>query len=241
MEIIAHRGASHDAPENTLAAARLAWAQGADALECDVRLTADGRIAVMHDADLQRVAGAAATVRSLRWAELQEHDVGAWKHPRFEGERVPDLAALVATVPEDRRIFIEVKDGPATMARVAEGWEQRAGPKPRVVIITFDFAVATAAKARLPSCEVAWIVDAPAKTSLPLEALIEKCRTAGLDALDLERSWSPAGEVVSRVHAAQLKLYVWTVDDAAEARRWRDAGVDGITTNRSAWLRAQLA
>jgi glycerophosphoryl diester phosphodiesterase len=57
VEIIAHRGASYDAPENTLAAARLAWAQGADALELDLHLTRDGRLAVIHDNDLQRVAG----------------------------------------------------------------------------------------------------------------------------------------------------------------------------------------
>src|SRR5687767_10257607 len=87
MQFIAHRGASHDAPENTLAAVRLAWAQHADAVEVDVHLTRDGRLAVIHDPDTQRTAGVARVVAQSTLAELQLLDVGRWKASRFAGEK----------------------------------------------------------------------------------------------------------------------------------------------------------
>src|SRR5205085_3299316 len=87
--IVGHRGASADAPENTLAAFRLAWEQGADAIEMDLRLTRDGRIVVFHDEDLRRVAGTKNKVKveDLTSEELARFDVGSWKGERWEGER----------------------------------------------------------------------------------------------------------------------------------------------------------
>ena len=79
VKIVAHRGASLDAPENTLAAFRLAWSQGADAIEGDFRLTKDGRIACLHDDTTQRTAGLDLTVADSTLAELRELDVGSWK------------------------------------------------------------------------------------------------------------------------------------------------------------------
>ena len=80
--IIAHRGASKDAPENTLAAIRLGWEQGADAGECDVHQSRDGHIVVIHDSTLRKTARVNRRVESLTLAELKELEVGRWKHPR---------------------------------------------------------------------------------------------------------------------------------------------------------------
>ncbi len=93
-EIIAHRGASHDAPENTLAAMRLAWDQKADAVELDLWLSKDGRIVVLHDRDTKRVGGSAIPVAEQTWAEIGRVDVGAWKDPRFKDERIPTPATM---------------------------------------------------------------------------------------------------------------------------------------------------
>src|SRR5687767_5646580 len=87
MEIIGHRGASHEAPENTLAAVNLAWAEGADAVEIDVRLTRDRQIVSFHDADTRRLTGQTHRVSALRLAELRRLDCGAWKDARWAGER----------------------------------------------------------------------------------------------------------------------------------------------------------
>ena len=109
IEIIAHRGSSYLAPENTRAAVELAWQEGADAVEGDFRLTADGHIVAMHDATLKRTAGVDRRVVQCSLEELRTYDVGSWKGPQFAGHCVPTLAELLATVPAGKRFFVEVK------------------------------------------------------------------------------------------------------------------------------------
>src|SRR5210317_1799983 len=89
--LVAHRGASGDAPENTLPAFQLAWQQGADAIEGDFRLTSDGQIVCVHDGDTKRVANRTLTVKDTSLDELRQLDVGAWKGTRWEGTRIPTL------------------------------------------------------------------------------------------------------------------------------------------------------
>src|SRR5262245_58707114 len=103
FEIIAHRGSSFSAPENTLAAVRLGWRQGADAAEGDFRLTADGQIVCVHDKTFKRTAGIDHPVAEMTLAEIERLDAGSWKSPEFAGERVPTLDQLLATVPERKR------------------------------------------------------------------------------------------------------------------------------------------
>ncbi|MFV2065815.1 MAG: glycerophosphodiester phosphodiesterase family protein, partial [Pirellulales bacterium] len=97
--IVGHRGASHDAPENTLAAFQLAWQRGADGVEGDFYLTSDGHIVCIHDADTERVAGEKLIVAESTLADLRQLDVGAWKGERWRGEKIPTLEEVLATVP----------------------------------------------------------------------------------------------------------------------------------------------
>src|SRR6185503_9901145 len=83
VEIIGHRGAAHDAPENTMASFKEAWAQNADAIETDLWLSRDGKIVVMHDGDTKRLGGITNKLASQTWQELQRFDVGAWKGAAF--------------------------------------------------------------------------------------------------------------------------------------------------------------
>ncbi len=112
--VVAHRGASHDAPENTLPAFRLAWEQGADAIEGDFFLTKDGHIVCTHDRMTGRLnpGKVKLQVADSTLAELQALDVGSWKGETWRGERMPTLAEVFATVPAGKRILIEVKCGP---------------------------------------------------------------------------------------------------------------------------------
>src|SRR5690242_4131895 len=109
---IAHRGESHDAPENTFAAINLAWQRGDLAAECDVHLTCDGRLIVCHDADTQRTAGRRLSISDHTADELRQLDVGSWQDPRFAGERMPLLDDVLATIPAGAVLFVEVKVGP---------------------------------------------------------------------------------------------------------------------------------
>jgi len=243
-EIIAHRGASFDAPENTLAAFRLGYEQGADAGELDIHLSQDGRIVVHHDADTGRTAGRKQPLATQTLAELRTLGVGQWG--KWAGstfaEKIPQLAEVLALVPAGRRLFIEAKVG----VEILPGLEQvirASGLAPRQLpIITFDLETARAAKRRLPAHEVCWIVGYPAEGPAPVvDDLIKQARAAGLDGLDLNFRFPIDAAFVQKVHAAGLKLYTWTVDDPAVARAQVAAGVDGITTNRPGWLREQLS
>ena len=107
--VVAHRGASHDAPENTMRAFDRAWDLGADGIEGDFRLSKDGHIVAMHDADTMRVTGGSANlnVASSTLAELRGLDVGKWKGERFSGERIPTFAEIIKSVPIGKKFFIE--------------------------------------------------------------------------------------------------------------------------------------
>ncbi|MDQ3624643.1 MAG: glycerophosphodiester phosphodiesterase [Verrucomicrobiota bacterium] len=244
LEIIAHRGASYDAPENTLAALKLGWQQNADACELDIHLSKDGQVVLSHDASTRRITGVDKAVAAQTLAELRDLDAGRWKGPQWAGEKMPALAEALATIPEGKRMFIEIKCGPEVLPEL-ERVIAASGRKPgQLVIIGFNYATMQQAKQRFPQVPVFWLHSAEAdkKTRhIPsLDELIEKTRAAGLDGLNLNFKFPIDAAFVEKVHGAGLKLYVWTVDDAPIARNLAAAGVDGITTNRPEWLRQEL-
>lgn len=256
LEIIAHRGASADAPENTLAAFKLGYAQEADADELDIQMSQDGRIVVLHDFDTQRIAGQPKKVEEQTFEELRQLEAGQWG--RWKGsafrEKIPTLEEVLAVVPPARRLFVEIKchntaaETTRCRDRLLPELERilRLHPDParRVVLITFNLEVARLAKERLPHLPVCWLYDWPTRPAAgPVpraEDLIEKATTAHLDGLDLGFKGPIDAEFVRKAKAARLRLYVWTVDDPEVARRLAAAGVDGLTTNRPRWLRRQL-
>lgn len=239
-EIVAHRGASFEAPENTLAALRLGFAEGADAGECDIRLTRDGHAILLHDATTRRTANdshdllaAASTL-----AELRALDVGMWKSPRWAGEKIPMLAEALAVVPSGRRLLVEIKCGVEILPVVEAAMQASGVSSSALLLMSFDCAVTAEAKRRFPAVEVWQIIEW--RRGLAVADLIAQARAAGLDGLDLDKKFPLDAATVAQVHAAGLKLGVWTVDDSALARRLAAAGVDSITTNRPGWLRAAL-
>jgi len=243
MEIIAHRGASWDAPENTLAAINLAWLQAADAAEVDVHVSRDGRVVVIHDDDTRKTAGVKRKVIDQTWPELQKLDVGRWKGTPWRGEKIPDLDQALTIVPKDKRFFIEVK--------CDEGFIDSAGAtlhkhrNKRIVIIGFRLETMQRVKKTFPHLEVCWIIEFKRRigsrrwTPAPA-AVIEQARAAGLDGLDCGAKGPITREFVAAARKAGLKVYVWTVDSVRRARELQEAGIDGITTNRPGWLREQL-
>ena len=150
VEIIAHRGASYDAPENTLESVQLGWEQGADAVEVDVYLSSDGHIVAHHDETTKKIAGVDRRVVGQTLAELQQLDVGLWKGAKWKGIRIPRLGDVLATIPEGRRMFVEVKCGPEIVPGLAKAFK-RSGKKPeQLVVISFNYEVVKQAKVRFP-------------------------------------------------------------------------------------------
>ncbi|MCY3018667.1 MAG: glycerophosphodiester phosphodiesterase [Planctomycetota bacterium] len=246
VEIIAHRGASADAPENTVASARLGYEQGADAVECDIYLTKDGKLVVIHDATTKRATAVEGKVSDMTLAELKALDAGSWKGKQFAGERIPTLDEILATVPAGKRLVIELKCGKAAIPELKAALDRAGKDRERVQFICFQCQTLQALKKEIPGHQACWLVgyERDKKTGQPsrdLEALIRQSRDAGLEGLSLSSDWPIDAAFARKVHDAGLKLYVWTVDDAALARRLVSAGVEGITTNRPAWLRQNLA
>lgn len=240
VEIVAHRGASGEAPENTIAAANLGWAQQADAVEIDVHLTRDGEVAVIHDPTLLRTTGRDARVDDLKFADIQKLDAGIWKGAAWRNERVPSLGQILATVPAGRRLFIELKaaDGlvPALQRAVT------AGPvnQERIVLISFEAVALREAKRALPSCRVLFLADTPEGAPEKLPGLIRFCRAEGFNGLGVSAGWPITARLVERLRAEGLELHVWTVNDAQRARELAAAGVASITTDLPGWLRGKL-
>jgi len=247
LEISGHRGASHDAPENTLAAVNLAWKRGADSVEIDIYLSKDGHIVAIHDATTKRYGGPDRKVADQTLAELKSLDVGRWKDQKFTGERIPTLLEVLATIPPGKRLFIEIKAGAEIIPELKRVLKQSGRKPAEAALIGFSYKTMTAAKRVLPQHTAYWIVSVKRNKqtgvwSPAIDEMIEKTKAAKLDGLDLGNA--PAvidREYVQRVKRAGLGLYVWTVNDKNEARRLRDAGVDGITTDRPGWLRKSLA
>lgn len=234
VEVVAHRGSSFTAPENTVAAYKLAWEQGADAAETDVYLTKDGKVICAHDKTFKRTAGVDKAPAELTWEEVQKLDVGAWKDARWKGERVPPLEDVLATIPEGKRFFLEIKSGPETMAPVKEILDA-CGKKHQIVIIGFDKPTMDESRRLIPDVPVKWLIGSKKLDDGTYEKIdpanVAVAREAGFEGLNVSyRGLTP--ELMEASRAAGMEMCVWTVNDVEEARRLAVMGVVAITTDK---------
>lgn len=244
-EWISHRGESADAPENTLAAFRLAWERQVPAIELDVHLTKDGRLICCHDADTRRTTGVERKIVDSTVAELQELDAGSWKDERFRDEKMPLLEDALATLPDGGCCFIEVKVGPEAVPPLVEAVKASKCRPEQLVIISFQADTIAEAKRQLPQLKAYFLESfkqnkKTGKWTPSIDEVIETAKTIRADGVDLSYKGPLDARVVERIKAAGLKCYVWTIDDPQIARRMIEAGVDGITTNKAAWLREAI-
>lgn len=246
LEIIAHRGASADAPENTLASVELAWRQRADAVEADFRLTRDGRIVASHDDSLSRTAGVDWHISDHSLDELRHLDIGSWKGPQWSDQRIATLDQMLAVAaPPDARFYVEIKSGPEIAGELARVVGQSAWPQERIVLICFSAQTLLAARRLLPASPTYLVVEFLHDPHNGIwypdaEQCLAEAVGHNLTGMNLMAARADDRALVERIRAEGLDLCVWTVDDAAEARRLMALGVRRITTNRPAELRAGL-
>jgi glycerophosphoryl diester phosphodiesterase len=245
MEIIAHRGASRSAPENTLPAFRLAWEQSADLAELDVRLSRDGRVVVIHDATARRTGGRDRKIRDLTLAQLKALDVGRWKGARWAGARIPTLDEVVEIMPAGRRLLIEIKCGPEIIPELRKVLDESGRRRRQFILQSFSLPTMRVMKREFPDIEAGWLCALKQPTApeaaVEAEALIRQAVLAGMNALHLRASPLMDADMVKKVKAARLKFRVWTMDSALAARRLAGLRIDGIITNRPGWVRKRLA
>lgn len=245
VEIVAHRGASYDAPENTLSSIRLGWEQSADAVEFDIYLSKDGQIVLAHDKDTERTAGVKKLIVEQTVEELRKLDVGKWKDAKYAGERIPLLSEVLATIPQGKRVFIEIKCGPEIVPELTHVLKASGHPPAALAIICFQDDVVATCKTALPAHQVYWLVSIKrdkktGEWNHTADELIARAKKLGADGLDLSACDFIDAAFGKLVRSEGLQLYVWTVNEVPLARQMIAAGAQGITTDRPAWLREQL-
>jgi glycerophosphoryl diester phosphodiesterase len=243
--IIAHRGASYDAPENTLASVNLAWERGVQAVEIDVHLSSDNQIVVIHDFDTKKLYGRDRKVKDQTYAELRELDAGIHKGAQWAGEPIPLLDEVLATVPDGRILVIEIKVGPEIIPELEKSLARSGLGPDQIVIISFNWETTAAAKQAFPDHRVyplsSFKKNKETQVLEPsVEELIARAKKVGADGLNVKALENVDACFIAKVKEAGLEAYVWTVDDPVLARNLKCSGIDGITTNRPQWLAEQL-
>lgn len=241
--IVAHRGASFSAPENTLAAFELAWKEEADAIEGDFRLTRDGHIVCIHDSNTSRTSNVDCKVAESNLADLQQLDVGSWKHERYSDQRIPTLEKVLEMVPAGKKIFIELKAGPEIVGPLKKVVANSPLDVEQMVVIAFDKATVREVKKRLPELKTHWLTGYDSETeSDSYDRITETLRWCRADGLGSEAKRDCFNEgLVRQLEGGGFKeFHVWTVDDPKDAKYYASLGAYGITTNRPAYIRKHL-
>jgi glycerophosphoryl diester phosphodiesterase len=224
--VIAHRGASAYAPENTMAAFELAHRQRADMIELDVLPTADGRLAVFHDDTTERWDGRPRPVADCTFAELQRLDIG--------GERVPALEDALGFAAETG-IALNVELKVAGMAERCAALLREFGVVEQVIVSSFVPLALQELRAVAPQVRLGYLMgtdtyrpDVRARELWPFFAL----RSVGAAAWHPYHDLPALDRVIPVVRRAGYQVHVWTVDDPARMQQLARAGASGIITNR---------
>ncbi len=225
----AHRGASARAPENTLAAFRAALEDGAEMVELDVHLSADGFLPVLHDARTDRTTGLPGAVRDLTMAELHRRDAGRLKGQQWVGEGIPELGEVFELARGRLLVNVEVKGGLAVVPVLAQRVAEH-GMEEQVVVSSFDPQVVSAASALPQFPLTGLLLEDPGAD--PVVAAAE----VGAMLLHVEHTYLSA-ELVDAVHRSGRGVVAWTVNAPAEMRRLAALGVDAILSDDPRLLR----
>lgn len=241
--IVAHRGSSKDAPENTLPAFKLAWKQNADAIEGDFFLTKDGEIICTHDKSTKRFNKKNLVIKDNLLSDLQKLDVGAWHSKNFAGTTMPTIADVFATLPPKKQIYIEIKCGPEIVPKLLQEIEKSGLEDEQIVVISFNSSVIKKLKELAPQFTANWLSGFKRQVNGKLKPTFEDALTT-LKSIKADGfSSSREGitkDFIKRVKEAGFQYHVWTVDNPKEAKKLVDWGAESITTNVPAVIRKSL-
>ena len=242
--IVAHRGASKHAPENTIPAFKLAWAQGADAIEGDFYLTKDGAIVCIHDKDTKKVSGVKRVVEDSTLEELRKLDVGAWFGEKWKGTLIPTILEVFATIPDGKKIYIEIKSGSEILPRLFEELTRSGLKKSQVIVISFDKDVILKLKSKDPDIKAFWLSDFKrdnfsGRTEPSFNNVIDVLRQTGADGFSSTHKLID-DSFIKAIQSEGFEYHVWTVDDPETARRFKRLGAKSITTNLPDYIRKNL-
>lgn len=234
IPIIAHRGASYLAPENTLASVKLGWELNADAVEIDIYLSKDNRIMVIHDPNTKRTSGQSYDVKETHSKVLRTLDVGSYKDEKYKGEKIPFLEEVIKIIPPGQELVVELKSRSEILPYLKKSIKKY-GKNKRFQFICFGLQAILDTKKTFPDNPCYWLCN-------DLELLKKNINTvaeAGLEGVSLKNTIIDE-EVISLAKSLNLEVWAYTVDDPDEARRLINLGITGLTTNRPGWLREKI-
>lgn len=224
IKIIAHRGCSSLAPENTFSAWKKAIEVKADYIELDIQLSKDDSLMIMHDSNLKRTTNDSGSINSFEYSKLRTVDAGSWFSKDFSGEKIPTFAEALKLVKEnpDVKIVAEIKSSDSTIVekviKMIRDWKMQS----RVIVSSFNFAQVSRSKILDPT------IDVQVFGTINPE-IIDKMAA-------IKAEWVGSGgtvtkELVDYAHSKNILFNVWTINTVEKMIELVNLGVDGITTN----------
>jgi glycerophosphoryl diester phosphodiesterase len=228
MLVIAHRGASGHAPENTMAAFLRSLAMGAKAIELDVHQTLDHELVVAHDDDLKRCGADKRRLRNVHWEDVAKLDVGSWFGKSFKDERLPRLEDVYDILPKNVELHVEIKRGssvyPGIEERVVDLIHKR-GANARTLVSSFDHAALYSVRSIDEKIRLGYLLGLTT-----LRTAFAEMKDIAAESLNLSARQTTA-RVVKAAHERDYKVLVYTVNKPQERDRLAALGVDGIFSN----------
>jgi glycerophosphoryl diester phosphodiesterase len=227
--VIAHRGASGHAPENTLAAYRKALELNAVAAETDVFLSSDNRVIAIHDETLERTTNGSGRVDETSYEDLRALDAGSWFDPSFADEQLPELGELLDLIDKRMILCIEIKEGEGIEAVIRDILDAR-DARQHVVFFSFNPEKVKLTKELMPDVPSLYLVHV---SEAPYEypaGLVDEALSLGADALGVSGRGVHTVNI-DEAHAAGLAVFVYTINELEHVDRVLQTKVDGIITN----------
>lgn len=232
IQITAHRGSTLHAPENTMAAVRQAIEEMADSVEIDVQMTKDGVVVLGNDASLKRVAGVNRAISNMTLEEVQKLDVGGFFSPEFSGEQIPTLADVLAVCRGNIHVNIEIKPARrnSTIAECVVELIREQEMERECTVMSASMIYLNRVKELEPKLRTGYIISAAYGDFEPGQQV---------DIVSIRYPFADE-KLVAHIHSQGKRVYAWTVNIPAEVKRLKQAGVDGIITDRPVMVREMV-
>lgn len=228
--VIAHRGSSGKAPENSLSAYKQAWLEKSDAIEIDLRMTKDKHFVCCHDNNLNRVSSSKKTISSLNLTDLKEIDIGLWKSKKFKNETIPTLEEVLAKTPKRKKIFIEIKGALKEHENLFQIIEQSKFKKENFHFLSYLPAVVKLLKKRYSEYP-ATLNLIPSLYNYDFEKILSIIKKSKSNGISLHVDSFKSINLIKKIKNLDQFVICWTVNDLRFMKSLLKIKVNGIITD----------